>query len=114
MSVVDDYLNDTSSPQKEALQRVCRIIRQTAPAAEEVITYGMPGFKYQKKYLIAFAGFKDHMSVFPGAEAIETLKDKLGGYQLSKGTVQFTVEKPLPEAIVTELVRIRMAAIDKK
>lgn len=77
MSVVDDYLNG-SSPQKEALQRVCRIIRQATPTAEEVITYGMPGFKYQKKYLIAFAGFKDHMSIFPGARAIGTLKDKFG------------------------------------
>ena len=114
MSVVDDYLKGTSSPQKEALERVCQIIRTTAPTAEEVITYGMPGFKYQKKYLVAFSGFKDHMSIFPGAEVIESLKDKLEGYKLSKGTVQFTIEKPLPEDVIKELVYLRMAAIDKK
>jgi uncharacterized protein YdhG (YjbR/CyaY superfamily) len=114
MSVVDDYLESTDSPQKEALQRVCQIIRETAPTAEEVITYGMPGFKYQKKYLVAFSGFKDHMSIFPGAEVVDVLKDKLDGYQLSKGTIQFTIEKPLSKEIIKELVQLRMAAIDKE
>ncbi len=111
MSVIDDYLKNVAEPQKAELERVRQIIKQTVPEAEEVISYAMPGFKYKSKYLITFAAFKDHMSLFPGAEAIATLGKKLDGYKTSKGTVQFTLEKPLPEAVVKELALVRAAAI---
>lgn len=111
MSVMDDYLNKLGEPERAALERVRRIVKTVVPGAEEVITYAMPGFKYKGKYLIAFAPFKDHLSVFPGSSAPEALKDKLGGFKQSKGTIQFTLDNPLPEEIIKELVAIRVAEI---
>lgn len=111
MSVVDDYLIKVDAPQRAALERVRAIVKQAVPEAEEVISYGMPGFKYKKKYLFGYAEFKDHLSLFPTATPVEALKEKLGGFELSKGTVQFTVEHPVPEDIIKELVSVRVNAI---
>ncbi len=107
-SPIDTYLQKVDQPQRQELERVRKLIVQTAPDAEECITYGMPGFKYMGKYLIAFAAFKDHMSIFPGTEVVEALTPKLGHHKLSRGTIQFTLDKPLSEAIIKEAVRIRL------
>jgi uncharacterized protein YdhG (YjbR/CyaY superfamily) len=111
MSVIDEYLKGLSEPQRQALEHVRQIVHKTAAEAVEVITYGMPGFKYKGKYLISFGAFKDHLSVFPGAEPIDSLKAQLKDYKLSKGTIQFTLEHPLPDAVIKELVRGSVARI---
>ena len=108
MSVINDYLKKVAEPQKSVLKHISEIIAQTAPNATEAISYGMPGYKYKDKYLITFAAFKDHLSLFPGAHAIEALQDKLTGYKLSKGTLQFSVDKPLPDSLIKEIVTIRL------
>jgi uncharacterized protein YdhG (YjbR/CyaY superfamily) len=112
MSVIDEYLEKVSAPQKAELERIRTIVKQTVPEAEEVISYGMPGFKYKKKYLVGFAAFQDHLSLFPTATPIEAIKEKLSGFQLSKGTIQFTIDNPIPEAIIQELVAVRIDAIN--
>jgi uncharacterized protein YdhG (YjbR/CyaY superfamily) len=114
MAVVDDYLAGVASPQKEALQHIQAIIGAEVPEAEQVITYGMPGFKYKKKYLIAFAAFKDHMSLFPGAAPLPELEAKLADYRTSKGTLQFTAEKPIPDDLVREVAYACKARIDDR
>lgn len=108
MSAIDTYLNKISEPQKTELERVQKIIAETVPDATEAISYGMPGYKYNGKYLITFAGFKDHMSLFPGSHAIEVMGNKLDRYKISKGTVQFTLENPLTESLVKEMLAIRV------
>ena len=114
MSVIDEYLANFEAPQRAALERIRKIVHDVAPEAEEVITYGMPGFKYNGKYLIAFAPFKHHMSIFPASEPIEVLKDRLGRYQLSKGTIQFTLDNPVSKSIIRELILIRISSFEKK
>lgn len=114
MTVIDDYLKKVTPQQKDALERVRTIVRQIVPDAEEVISYGMPVLKHKGKYVIGFAAFKDHMSVFPGPEAIEAVKDKLAGYKLSKGTIQFTSENPIPESIMKEMILNRLNNISQK
>lgn len=111
MSVIDDYLKKLELPQRAELERIRQIVQQVAPEAVEVITYGMPGFKYRQKYLIAFAAFKDHLSLFPAPGPIEALKDKLTDFKLSKGTIQFTLEHPLPESLIKEITLKRVADI---
>jgi uncharacterized protein YdhG (YjbR/CyaY superfamily) len=112
MSVIDEYLANVSAPQKAELERIRAIVKQTVPETEEVISYGMPGFKYKKKYLMGFAAFKDHLSLFPTATPIEAIKEKLSNFQLSKGTIQFTIDNPIPESIIQELVAVRIDAIN--
>lgn len=114
MTVIDNYLKDVPEPQKAALERVRKIVKQTVPEAEEVITYGVPGFKYKGKYLIAFASYKDHLSIFPGSAPIETMRSELANYKLSKGTVQFTLDNPMPETTLKEIIKLCLLAIPER
>jgi uncharacterized protein YdhG (YjbR/CyaY superfamily) len=93
---IDEYLLDIPEKQRLALEELRQIIRETAPKAEEVISYGMPAFKY-------------HCSLFAAnATLIEGLYPELKAYKTSKGTIQFTPEKPLPVALVQKIVLARM------
>lgn len=111
MSAIDAYLATIDSVQKDALERVRRIIHAAAPDAIEVISYGMPGFQQAGHYLIGFAAFKDHLSLFPTSQPIEVMKAQLSAYKLAKGTIQFTLDMPVPEALIKEIVALRLAAI---
>ncbi len=114
MSVIDEYLKNIPEPQKAELERIRQIVHKAVPDAVEVMTYGMPGFKYENKYLVAFNALKDHLSLFPAAAPIEALRDKLGDYSLSKGTIRFTLDNPLPEALIKEILLVRVGDISKK
>ena len=112
MNEIDTYLEGINDSQREALQGIRKFIKKLVPEATEGISYGMPVFKYKTKYLIGYCGFKDHMSIFPGSEAIEALKDKLAGYKTSKGTVQFTKDVSIPDDLLNEIVILCKNRID--
>jgi uncharacterized protein YdhG (YjbR/CyaY superfamily) len=94
MTVIDEYLEKVSLPQRAELARVRQIVKQVVPDAEETISYGMPTLKYNNQYLIYFAAFKDHMSIFPG-------------------TIRFTADNPVPESTIKAIVINRLAIISK-
>lgn len=114
MTVIDEYLKNVSASHRVVLERVREIIKLAVPEAEETISYGIPAFKYKNKNLIYFAAFKNHMSVFPTAGPTESIKDKLTGFKVTKGTIQFTLDNVLPEPVLKELVAIRIREIDGK
>ncbi len=114
MLTIDEYLSKVEIAQKTELEKVRNTVKRAIPDAQEVITYGMPGFKYKGKYLIAFAPFRNHLSIFPGSEAVEAFKNKLSGYRTFKGTIQFTVDNPIPEDIIKEIVLYRIKEINFK
>jgi uncharacterized protein YdhG (YjbR/CyaY superfamily) len=106
---VDEYLAGVPEPARSTLNKIRATIRSAAPAeATEGISYGMPAFKY-KGPLIWFAAFSDHCSLFPTAAVIEAFKNELKGFSTSKGTIHFTTEKPLPDALIKKLVKARVA-----
>jgi uncharacterized protein YdhG (YjbR/CyaY superfamily) len=111
MSVVDSYLNDLPKPQRVELERIRQIVRKYYPDAKEAISYGMPAFKYQGKYLVAYWAFKDHLSVFPTNGPVAVLASKLSDYKTSKGTIQFTLKKTIPEPLLAEILQERVRAI---
>jgi len=108
MNEVDKYLKALPTEQREALEKLRQTILSVAKGAEEKMSYGMPTV-YYKGNLVHYAAFTNHMSLF-GASAFMTkeLKDELEGYKTSKGTIQFTVEKPLPVTLVKRIVKARM------
>jgi uncharacterized protein YdhG (YjbR/CyaY superfamily) len=111
---IDEYLFDIPENQRLALEELRQIIRETAPNAEEVISYGMPAFKYHGM-LVYFAAFKNHCSLFAAnATMIEDLYPEIKDYKTSKGTIQFTPEKPLPFALVQKIVLLRMKENEEK
>ena len=90
-------------------------MKDVAPDAEEGKSYGMPAFLYAGRPLLGFRSAKNHLSVFPfSPEAIEAVKNRLSGFNLSKGTVRFSAEKPIPEDVLTDLVRARKQEIAAK
>jgi uncharacterized protein YdhG (YjbR/CyaY superfamily) len=91
------------------LSKIRAVIRSVAPPeATEAISYGMPAFKY-KGMLVWFAAFSKHCSLFPTAAVIEAFKKDLKSFTISKGTIQFPLDKPLPAALVKKLVKARIA-----
>ena len=112
MEPVERYLSTVPPEMRTELIRVRSVIAKLVPDAQEGISYGMPVFKYKNKYLIGYAAFKKHMSVFPGGEAVHILGNTLDGYTTSKGTIQFTCAKPLPVDTLKKIVLLRIHMID--
>jgi uncharacterized protein YdhG (YjbR/CyaY superfamily) len=104
---IDEYLEGLPEKEMKTLLKLREVIKSVAPNAEEVISYGMPGFKYYGA-LVYFAAFKNHCSFFPGNSQTIKLFDELKEYRTSKGTIQFTPDKPLPTALVKKIVKARM------
>jgi len=106
---VDEYLARVPEPARSTLKHVRSVIRSVVPAeTTEVISYGIPMFKYNGM-LVGYAAFKNHCSLFPtGSGVIEKFAKELKGYATSRGTIQFPSDKPLPDALVRKIVRVRV------
>jgi uncharacterized protein YdhG (YjbR/CyaY superfamily) len=107
---VDDYLAAAPKDKRVALMNLRRTIKAAAPKATEGIGYGIAGFKYRGKPLIYFGYAKTHVALYGGFDANAP---ELKAYDLSKGTIRFTPDRPLPARIVTKIVKTRIAEIEK-
>lgn len=113
-ATVRQYLAAVPEPQRTTLQAVRASIRAVLPPdATELISYGIPAFKH-KQVVVWFAAFANHCSFFPTAAVISQFRNDLKPYTLSKGTIQFPVDKPLPATLIKKMVRARLAHIDTK
>lgn len=107
-TTIDEYLALHSAEVRDVLQRLRETIRSAAPTATECISYQIPAFKHYGP-LVGFAAFKSHCSFFVmNTGLVEKFKAKLKGYELGKSTVQFTIDKPIPVAVVKALVKARV------
>jgi uncharacterized protein YdhG (YjbR/CyaY superfamily) len=111
---IDEYLARVPEPARSTLNKIRAAIRAAAPPETvETISYGIPAVRY-KGVLVWFAAFSNHCSFFPTAGVIEAYKDELKRYSISKGTIQFPTNKPLPAALVKKMVRMRVAQNEGK
>ena len=106
---IDEYLARLGQIQRTALEKLRCDIRTAAPTAEECISYDVPGYRLGPKLLVSFGAAKNHCAFYPGAQPIRAHQSELAGYDLAKGTIRFSPEKPLPAALVKKLVKTRMA-----
>ena len=112
MSEIDDYLAGIEEPDRAALERIRRLVKETVPDAVDGKSYGMPALKYNKRPLIGFVAAKNHLSLFPfSPEVIDALRDRLDGFQVSKGTIRFSADHPLPDELVRDVVNLRLDQI---
>ena len=112
MSEMDDYLAGVTEPDRDALERVRRMVKELVPQAEEGKSYGMPALKYNKRPLVGFVAAKKHLSLFPFSPAvIDALTDRLDGFELSKGTIRFTAQHQLPDEVLRDVVMLRLGEI---
>ena len=103
-SSTDEYLAQlTWEDARTSLSKLRAIIREEIPDAEDCISYGMPGYKFNG-YICGFAAFKNHCSFFPGGIVPEFAKE-LKGFKTSKGTIQFHPDKPIPEKSLRAILR---------
>lgn len=104
---VNEYISAFPENTRELLEELRKTIKQTAPKAEEVISYNMPGYK-QNGMLVWFAAYKKHIGFYPSSSPIRVFKDELAGYKTSKGAIQFPIEKGIPAALVKKIVKFRI------
>jgi uncharacterized protein YdhG (YjbR/CyaY superfamily) len=110
---MDDYLQELPTEQGAALARVRALVEQVVPEAEEGRSYGMPAYLYGGRPLLGFRAAKQHLSVFPfSPEAVDAVRDRLGGFDISKGTVRFSPDDPLPEDVLADMIRARKRELD--
>lgn len=111
---IDEYFESThaTSEQKAEYARLQSMVRELAPEAEETVSYAMPAYKFKGQPLVYFGIFKDHMSYFPASgSATAELGDKLAPWKTAKGTLQFTLDNPVPDDILRDMIRYRLSEI---
>jgi len=113
-STVDEYLAEIPEPARSTLKKVRAVIQSVVPAGTtEVLSYRMPAFRY-KRVLVWYAAFSDHCSLFPTASVIEKLGKEIKPYTVSKGTIQFPMDKPLPSSLLKKIVKARLRDVGGK
>jgi len=109
---IDEYLDGVDSERRAVLERIRALVKRLVPAAEEKMSYGMPTLTYRGRALVYFTAAKHHMSFFPSSWAIEELQDRLTMYKTTQHAIQFTLDRPLPDELITDLVLVHVREID--
>jgi uncharacterized protein YdhG (YjbR/CyaY superfamily) len=106
---IDRYLAALDEPKRSTLEALRKSIMEIVPEAEQGISYGMPAFKVKGKAVAGFAAFKNHLSYMPhSGSVLATLPDDVAPYETSKGSLKFSIDKPLPKRLVKKLIATRM------
>ena len=114
-TTIDEYIAGFPKDTRIALQDVRSAIQKAAPAAEETISYAIPTFKYQDNYLVYFAGYKNHVGLYPIPTGNAEFEDDFSSYKTSgKGAIQFPLSEPMPISLITKIVKFRLQECLKK
>ena len=112
---IDEYLVALDEPKRSTLQTLRRTILAIIPDAEECISYGMPAFRLNGRVIAGFAAFKNHLSYLPhSGSVLGELSDDLAGYKRTEGSLHFPIDKPLPRALVKELIAKRLDEVRRR
>jgi uncharacterized protein YdhG (YjbR/CyaY superfamily) len=106
---IDEYIAGFPPEVRVLLEKVRMTIKKAAPTAVEAISYQIPTFKLNGKYLIYFAGFKNHISIYPAPRGAEEFKKELTAYAGGKGTVRFPLGQKIPFELITRIVKFKVA-----
>ncbi len=105
---VDSYIATFSPEIQQALHDVRAAIKETAPEAEEFISYAMPAYRLHKQQLVYFAAFKNHIGFYALPSGNEEFQKELSRYKTGKGSIQFPLNQPMPLDLIKQIVRFRM------
>ena len=112
---VDDYLRALDEPERSTLETLRGQILEFVPDAEQVISYGVPAFRVHGKTVAGFAAFKSHLSYLPfSGSVLGPLSAQLEGYTKTKSALHFHADRPLPKALVNQLVAARLAELGQR
>jgi uncharacterized protein YdhG (YjbR/CyaY superfamily) len=102
-ATVDEYIGSFPADVQKVLQKIRKTIHKAVPKAEEKISYQIPAFNLEGRYLVYFAGWKSHVSVYPLPEADDEFERELAPYRSGKGTVKFPLNQPIPYDLIGRL-----------
>src|SRR5690606_32692991 len=111
---VDEYIQNSPKEVQSILKKVRSIIKKNAPKAEESISYMMPAYKLHKKPLVYFGAMKTHLAFYATPTANTAFAKKLKKYVVSKGSIQFPYDEPIPYDLIAEMVKFRVKELDAK
>ena len=110
LASVAEYLATLSEDRRAGAEELRQTVNAAAPEATEVIAYQMPALRsHGNQFLVSYAAYKNHYSLFPASEAVvAALGDELKPYLAGKGTIRFPADQPLPSALVTRILKVRL------
>lgn len=107
---IDEYIKVFPKGVRAILKKLRQTIRKEIPKSEEGISYGIPGFKLYGKYVLSFAGWKEHVSIYPIPKGDKEFEKQLLKYKKGKGTMQFSLDEPLPISFIEKAVKYLLRA----
>ncbi|AHB13839.1 MULTISPECIES: iron chaperone [Dehalococcoides] len=110
---IDNYIQGFPENVQAILKELRQVIREQAPQATETISYGIPTFKLNGN-LVHFGAFKNHISFFPTSSGIQAFEKELAPYEISKGTVRFPLNEPIPFSLIKKIVTFRVNEVSAK
>lgn len=114
-SPFDEYFAKVTLVQRAEFERIRQIVHAAVPSVVEGISYGMPAYLYRGKGLLSAMATKKHLSLYPfSGKTIDSLRDKLAGYELTSGSIHFLEGHPLSESLIQEIIRTRVQEIDAR
>jgi uncharacterized protein YdhG (YjbR/CyaY superfamily) len=105
---IDEFISSYPPEIQTILQKIRATVQKSAPGAEEAMAYGIPTFRLNGRNLVHFSAFKSHIGFYPTPSGIEKFKKELSAYEGAKGSVKFPLEKPIPYALITKIVKFRV------
>jgi uncharacterized protein YdhG (YjbR/CyaY superfamily) len=105
---VDAYIASFPADIQATLRTVEATIRDAVPGTEERISYGIPTFTLDGRYVVYFSAWKAHIAVYPVPEGDEALQRELAPYRAGKGTLRFPTNRPMPLDLIGRVARALM------
>ena len=106
---IDEYIASFPKDVQKIMEKLRATIKAAAPEAGEKISYGIPTFTLNSKYLIYFAGWKNHISIYPIPTGTVAFNKEVSQYVEGKGTLKFPLDKPMPLKLISKIVKLRIA-----
>ena len=106
-ATIDEYIEPFPPDVRAILRRVRETVRKAAPEAEEKISYRMPAYA-QNGIVVWFAGFKNHIGLYPPVKADAALKKAMARYANEKGNLRFPLDEPIPYRLIERIVKLRI------
>jgi len=114
MSEIEIYIQQFPENVQEILRNIRKLVKDNAPNADELFSYGMPAYKINKKPLVYFAAFKNHIGFYAIPSGHSEFQNELSKYKQGKGSVQFPLNKPMPYKLIERIVKFKVAENNKK
>ena len=106
---IDEYIGTFPEEAQKIMDKLRATIKAAAPGVEEAISYNMPTFNLNGKYLVYFAGWKTHIAFYGAPRGNAEFKEDLSAYETGAGTLKFPLEKPMPLNLITKIVKFKVA-----